>query len=265
MGNSSFVMRRQYAIIDLLKRKSTLSIAELSERFGVSEITIRRDVKRLEESGKVIRRYGSVRAVEHDDTSKYLHARDIQRKIAQSAAQLIKDNDIVFINSSSTAIEAVEFITASNVTVITNNGSALHKPHGSNVNLFLTGGSVHPHRHSLTGDSTMSFLSLVKAKKCILGCDGVSTEGGLTTNEFSEMQVNRMMLENAAKSIVTATSNKLGTTASFQYGSLDLVDMMVTDTRASNAQITALKFGGIKKVILADADARDDLTSLIGF
>ena len=263
--SSSFVARRQFAIIDLLKRKSTLSIAELAEEFGVSEITIRRDVKHLEECGKVIRRYGSICVAKHDDTNKYLQKQDTQRQIAQIAAKFVEDNDIIFINSSSTAIETLEYISATSVMVITNNGSVLNRPYGQNINVFLTGGAVHPLKHSLSGDSTLSFLSLVKAKKCILGCDGVSPEGGLTTNEFSEMQVNRMMLENATKSIVTVTSQKIGNTASFQYGSLDLIDIIVTDTNASNAQITALKFGGIKKVVLADANAKDDLISLVDF
>lgn len=263
MSSRSFVARRQNAIVDLLKRRNSISISELSDTFGVSEITVRRDIKHLEDEGKVMRRYGSVRTAEHDKTDGYLSKRDTQRQIAKMAAQFVEEGDVIFINTSSTAIATLEFINVPDVTVITNNGSAINQPFDSSIDVYLTGGKIGNRRSSLTGDSTLSFVTLVKAKTCILGCDGISPEGGITTNEFKEMQVNRMMLENSSKSIIVATSEKIGKTAHFQFGSLDLVDMFITDTRATNAQINLLKFGGIKRMSLANANSKDDFTSLI--
>ena len=121
-----------------------------------------------------------------------------------------------------------------------------------NVSLMLTGGEIRPPRTSLTGVGAISSIEKVTAAKCFLGCTGLSAEYGLTSATSPEPAVNAMMLERSKYHVILADSSKLGVTSSFQFGSADEIDLLITDTGATDTQVALLSMAGVKKILRVD-------------
>ena len=245
----SFVASRRSSIMSLLEQYRQVSVSDLADRFEVSSLTIRRDLDELEAQGLISRSYGMATLLDPLSTGLSSNQVTAKFKLAQAAAKLIKDGDTVFINTSSTAIKVLEFITAENITVVTNNGSVLAADYPPSMTVLVTGGEVRPAKKSLTGDFALASINQIRAAKCILGCSGISAERGLTTLVSNEMRVNSLMLKHSEQHIVLADASKLGVNSSFQYGLPADIDVLMTDESASISQVAALEAAGVRKVV----------------
>ncbi|MBF0900240.1 MAG: DeoR/GlpR transcriptional regulator [Atopobium sp.] len=245
----SFVASRRSSIMSLLEQYRQVSVSDLADRFEVSSLTIRRDLDELEAQGLISRSYGMATLLDPLSTGLSSNQVTAKFKLAQAASKLIKDGDTVFINTSSTAIKVLEFITAETITVVTNNGSVLAADYPPSMTVLVTGGEVRPAKKSMTGDFALASINQIRAAKCILGCSGISAERGLTTLVSNEMRVNSLMLKHSEQHIVLADASKLGVNSSFQYGSPADIDVLMTDESASISQVAALEAAGVRKVV----------------
>ena len=143
----------------------------------------------------------------------------------------------------------LEWIDAHDVTVVTNNGKALLLEDIHDLSIILTGGDIRPPRASMTGDTALECIQHITAAKCFLGCTGLSGEFGLTSATSPEPAINAQMLKRSRKHYVVADSSKLGTTSNFQFGSAEDIDLLITDTGATDEQIKELKAAGLKDVV----------------
>lgn len=251
--SKAYVASRRDAIIALLESQGQVSVSELAEHFGVSALTIRRDLDYLESQQVVSRQYGTATLLNplgRPSGSRQIRA---NRAIAREAARHVEDGDCIFLNASSTALGIIDFITAQDVTVITNNGKALLLEERPNVSILLTGGEIRPPKASMTGEVTLEMIRRVTATKCFLGLTGFSATYGLTSATAPEPAVNALMLERSKLHVVVADSSKMGLTSSFQFGSTDEVDLLITDTCATDAQVSRLEAYGVGEVIRVDA------------
>lgn len=249
---------RRDAIVALLESKGQAGVSELAEHFGVSTLTIRRDLEYLESQQIVSRQYGSAKLISpfgRPCGSRQLRA---NRAIAQEAARHVEDGDCLFINASSTALGVIGFITARDVTVITNNGKALLLDERPNVLMLLTGGEIRPPRSSLTGEVALDYIKRVTATKSILGLSGISASYGLTSATSPEPAINALMLERSREHIIVADSSKIGLTSSFQFGPVDEVDLLITDAGATDAQVAELVGSGVDKVVRVEASTHPE-------
>jgi len=249
----SFVEKRRDEIATLVERRGKISVNELAETFGVSPLTIRRDLAWLEEQSIVRRSYGMVTLVNpmgRPSGSKRIRA---NKAIAQVAAQFVEDGDSIFINTSSTAMGIIDYIEAKDVTVITNNSKAPRLPDRPNITVLLTGGEIREGRSSLTGALAVSCIERVSATKCFIGCSGLTPERGLTAATSPEPPVNALMIQQSEQHFVLADSSKLTYSAGFQFGTPDDVDVLITDDSATDAQVSALEDAGVGRIIRAHA------------
>ena len=153
--SKALVASRRDEITAILERRGQVSVAELAEHFDVSALTIRRDLDYLESQQVLTRQYGTATLLNpfgRPSGSRQIRA---NKAIAREAARHVEDGDCIFINTSSTALGLLEFITAQDVTVITNNGKALMLEERQNVSVLLTGGEIRPPRASMTGEIAM--------------------------------------------------------------------------------------------------------------
>lgn len=250
--SKAHVAGRRDALIALLESRGQATVAELAEHFDVSALTIRRDLDYLESQQVLSRQHGA--AVLLNPLGRPSGSWQIRsnRAIAREAARHVSDGDCIFINASSTALLVIDYITALDVTIITNNGKALLLDEAPNVTILLTGGEIRPPRPSMTGEIVLDYLRRVKATKCLLGATGVSASYGLTSATSPEPAVNALMIERSSERIVVADSSKIGLTSSFQFGSIDEVDLFITDAGASDEQVQELTDGGLGSVIRVD-------------
>ena len=249
----AYVRNRRDQIIATLEKRGTITVAELAERFEVSPLTIRRDLDYLEAHKVLAREYGTAKLLNPMGRPSGSHQIRAISAISRCAAGFVNDGDLILVNTSSTAIGILDHIEAQDVTCMTNMGKAvLLEKIRPNVSLLLTGGEIHPPSSSLTGAETISEISKVSAAKCFLGCTGISAEYGLTSATAPEPAVNAMMLERSKYHVVLADSSKIEVTSSFQFGSADEVDLLITDTGATDEQIARLTEAGVKKVVRVD-------------
>ncbi len=240
----NLVTQRREELHQILIDNSDMSIEELAERFHVAEITIRRDFVYLEKKSLIERHYGGYRVLKNQQNSELIeHCKD---RIARYAASLVENNDILFINTSSTAIKMLSYIHKKNVIVITNNGNAINTEFTSGVSVYLTGGELRYPKAALVGDFAMRNIQNMRASKCFIGCSGISCEIGMTTKNANEVNINRVMLENTVgRKFVLADHTKMGVVSSFVSGTVDHISEIITDELTPKTYIDSFAACGI--------------------
>lgn len=259
MKNSALLVEeRRNRILDILREEKKVKVAQLSSQMKVSEITIRRDLDLLEKENLVMRFHGGAQILEDPGSSLPIfnkkQAANMAKKdcIGRKTAELIEDDDVVFMNSGTTVLCVLKYITSNNVRVITNNAMAPSVDCSSRVGVILTGGECGRDTKSLAGDFAMTTISKVYATKCILGANGISANAGITTSIHQETSINNMMLQRCVgKRIVVADSSKIGRSVDFVTADIDAIDCLVTDSEADPAEVRRLENLGIE-VILVD-------------
>ena len=248
----SFVEQRRQTILRILREKGRAGVSELAEKLGISTLTVRRDLDELEGRGLVSRRYGEAVLVEGDEmlggSPAYSPCKVIKERIAKAAAALVDDNELLFVNTSTTALATVKHIKATGVTVVTNSihGQDLPVPEGGMV--LVTGGEVRPPRGVLSGEFALANIRSVAASTCFVGCGGISLTAGVTSTTQQEAIVNSLMVERSDRLVLLAASSKLGVSAGFSYADLSKVNLLITDKDATDEDIAVLLDAGIHEI-----------------
>ena len=202
-SSKSVIQKRQDKIMNHLQQFQSIDTLSLAKWLKVSEITVRRDLDQMAQKGLVERYFGGVRIARSETeqavpATSYCDQDCLKDAIAEMAAEMIDDKDVVFINSSSTAMRLVKFLKDKSVVIITNNAQMISMQHDRHVEIILTGGEVYGNKQALIGEFALNTLSKIKATKCVIGVSGISVKGGITSEVLPETAINQMMLKNAA-------------------------------------------------------------------
>ena len=177
----SSVDERRLEILKKIQAQDEIKVEQLAEEFGLSLMTVRRDLQFLESRQLITRFYGGATA---KLTSRPLtEAEEIQmyrQRIAQFATRFISSGDTLFINGSKTALDALNYLQVSGVHVITNNGAAIGRKYPPGVTVTLTGGE--PRDHVMVGDYVMRNLLNMTANKTFIGCAAITAQGEFCYN-----------------------------------------------------------------------------------
>lgn len=250
------ILLRQKNILQLLQKTQNVNVGELSRRFNVTTATIRRDLEALEEQGSIKRYFGGAKYIlppNIDVQYQTVKGNPTPAKmaIAKKAASMIEDNDILFLNSSSTALYILDFLTKVHASVITNNARALYSKYAEGIDLLLTGGEIYGNKQSLVGEFAISSIKKVTASKCFLGASGISAAGGVTSSIIQEVAVNQSMISQCSgPKIVVADSSKIGTRQSFFSYGLDMVTHLITDSAADPEELERIRRCGVETIIV---------------
>lgn len=260
MKNSlSKVNERRSEILTYLKERPSINNEQLAECLNTSTLTIRRDLQHLENQGVVRRFYGGAEIIGGSSLSAEVsHTEDMAEKsekkyrtcIARRAADLIEDGDIIFINSSSTALEILNYIEQKRVVVVTNNGRVLQMELPYNVEVMLTGGQVNHGKQSMVGDFASYVLKHISAVKCFLGVSGIYCKTGISTSIMQETFINKEMIKQTSGNVyVLAESTKISKPNNFSSGSISQINTLITDARIS--QLDKRKFEQVEVEVIA--------------
>ena len=143
-NNRKAVEERQSQILNLVRERGGISVEEIAHGFGISLMTVRRDLQTLEDQRKLKRTHGGAvpfgkNAGTDPDFGDVAFCR---AKLSEYAARFVEDGDVIFINGSRTALDMLEYVDGKHVTVYTNNGWALGRTFPENVTIHITGGEV---------------------------------------------------------------------------------------------------------------------------
>lgn len=261
------VESRREDLYSAIRENPMLRISELAERLGVSEPTVRRDLASLAEEKRIERFHGGARVSEHTPVDMVAERqtsflKDSSREmIAKYAASLVEDGDTIFINTSSTAINILKYITARNVTVVTNNGHALDMSVSADITVILTGGEMNRGKCSLTGEFALGNIRKVSAKKTFLGCSGITTENGMTTEILNEVELNQEMLRRTiGKAYILADHTKVGYDSSFVSCPLGKISNIITDDEADRGILLDFQNCGIEVTVVRGKEGKKEVS-----
>jgi len=264
MAKDLIPAQRRQKIIEYLRLHQIARSSFLSEMLNISEATIRRDLTWLEQHGILERTHGGAILTQRLQTeaiynsSEQAHPAEKQW-IARAAAEQVRNGDTIFLNNGTTTTQVMlqiqERSDLEQITVITNNVSAVIAARNANFEIVLTGGSFRPLSNSLVGRFAAGTLKQIYASKTILGVDGISLKYGCTSPISDEAEVMRLFVEQSCGPIiVVADHSKWGVVSHYQTVTIDQIDMLITDPGLPTESRKILEEQGIN-VVIASAES----------
>ena len=251
------VQTRRQNILKLIQEKGELTVEDIAEIFGVSTMTVRRDLQFMEERKMIYRVHGGAVALDKMSDVKIFNAPSIlyRERISKYAAQFISDGDRLFINGSRIALNMLRYVGDRRVFVYTNNGWAVEEKYPPNVTVCLTGGELK--NHVMVGDYVMRNLLSVNVDKIFVGCAAVYDDGEFRYDIPTEIGINESMVSRTDHIMyVLADHTKLQKreTRETFYGSssYDRKIVLVTDDKANPDIVEKLRNRNIEVVIAQD-------------
>lgn len=228
---------RRNAIVELINEKGTVSFSQLKEAFSqVSEMTLRTDLKYLDETRRILRIHGGARSVQvlagTDDTLNRKSIRNIpeKQKIAEKALTLVRADTTVFLDSgSTTTVLAKQFPDQSLLIYTTGLSCATELAALERPIVMLPGGRLNRFSQSVYGFSAIKELERVNFHQAFLGVMGFHIDAGFTCGNSDEAYLKAAAIRQSHQVVVLMDSSKVGVKSSFCFGTLSDVDVIVSD------------------------------------
>ena len=228
---------RRDAIVALVNEKSNITFAELKKRFPqVSDMTIRTDLKALDEAKRIVRVHGGAKSVEqvigNDDLLGKRAVRNVEAKqlIAEKAIKLVRPNTTVFIDSGSTTTLMANLFPDVQCVIFTNSlscGIELSKL--TKARVYIVGGLLNRNSLSVVGYSALKEMDPVNFDMAFLGATSYDEQLGFTCESAEDNAIKRMAISKSVQNIILMDASKLGRRGSFTIGKLNEVTDVVMD------------------------------------
>ncbi|WP_379161749.1 DeoR/GlpR family DNA-binding transcription regulator [Paenibacillus sp. sgz5001063] len=239
---------RKRIILQFVERNTRASVQELSQELEVSESTVRRDLKELEESRLLKRTHGgavSLQSVNFEAAVPYKADRflDEKQRIAQKAVEMIQDGDAILLDGGTTTLQIAKALRAfTNLKVITNSMIALNELKDChNIEVSITGGLLRQDTLAFVGPMTERSLEMVRVDKAFLGTNGLDLREGITTPNMLEAATKRKMISVAKQVILLADHSKIGQVSFCKVADLREMDHCILDRETPEGFIRGLK------------------------
>ena len=208
---------REETILSILQKTPTVDVKSLTKTLYVSEATLRRDLKKLEEKGLIVRSHGkivntSIYADKNEGFDIRLETASLTKKRIGNAVvkELVCDGDVVFLDASTTALCAVDALTKKNdVIVITSGIKTLTHLSKSDIKFYSTGGLAINSSYSFVGQTAIDTVKTFNANIAIISCHGLSASGYATDTSERENDVRRAMLNQSRRKVLLIDSSKI--------------------------------------------------------
>ena len=223
-------------ILAVLESEKYISAQKLSQMLFVSLPTIRRDLAELDRRNQIIRSHGGAKAIEPEhvvaplDFRKSLHSTQ-KRKLCQAAANLVSDNEIIFIDSSTTTLQMADFLVEKkNITVITNGISLAVLLINKGIKTYCTGGEIFQNSLAHFGSFAEDFIRRFNIDTMFFSCHGVNDSGMLTDPSLPETQIRRAAINQSKKTVFLCDKSKFSLSTPYNLISIKEVDYIITDS-----------------------------------
>jgi DeoR/GlpR family transcriptional regulator of sugar metabolism len=256
MSPGLFLQERRGQIITLLEQVGRVSVADLGERFGVSQATIRTDLDALAAQGLLVRTHGGAIAPDRSDLELSFDVRRRLRStqkhhIGAAAASMVEDGEAIALDASTTALAlATQIKGRRELTVITNGiFIALALLDAPGITVLMPGGFLRRDSVSLVGAEGHEFIKQFNLEKGFFGGKGLTLEEGLTDVNSAEVAIKRSLVAEAKQVIAIVDSSKWGRVGFASFASIDQVDYVITDEGAPPDMVAALREAGVDVII----------------
>lgn len=251
-------------ILALLSDRESVSLVEFSDALGVSPATVRRDLADLDYQRLLRRTHGGATVIdsraELPVALRDTQFLDAKRAIAAQAAMLIppERHAVALSGGSTTAQVARTLSNHRDLTIITNSLTiATLVTSYPQLKVIMTGGSLRPQSLELVGILAENTFNAINVGTAILGTDGVTAAGGVTTHDETEARTNHAMVMHAQRTIVVADGSKIGRLAMARVAEIDQVHALVTDDTADPDALAEIERAGVTVYVVSTTGKRD--------
>lgn len=251
-------LERRQTITTILKKRGSLRVTEMSERLGVSEVTLRKDLATLEEMGVLERSHGGAVLADQTDVGGLLSMRKrtasaAKQNIARAARNLLTHGETIYIDSGSTCTELARLVVDMELRVVSNALDILlllaDQP---GIALHATGGAFRHHAGSFIGPDAEDVVSRMYFDHAFVGATGVSADGRFSSQNSIEAQLKRRVIASATTSVILADATKVGRNAFSEFSTMSDVDILITDSATDSETVAAFRAEGLDVIVAED-------------
>ncbi len=239
MGDSMPENRRR-EINAYLQSRGVVTIAELAAHFpGVSGMTIRRDLEKLESEGELVRIRGGARSLanlslirEAAYTQRSAENYDAKSVIADKAARLVSPGLSLYIDAGTTCMAFAKRLDTENLFVLTPAPNvAIELARNPQITVMMTGGQLNRDTFTLTGFNAVEYVKTLNIQIAFMGASAFSLRDGFTCGYFQEAELKKLIIRKAQKVVVLMDSSKFGQCLPYTFARVSSVDALVTDAK----------------------------------
>lgn len=253
-----FMEERQKGILDILRREGKITVAEITEVYGISDESARRDLRQLEAQGLCKRTHGgavlptqvSVRPpVDRDYTRMEIY--ENYDRIAETAAGYIRENDCLYLTGGSFGYIMLRYLPKDfHYIIVTNSVDVAQGLRAfGNAEVYLAGGKMRQ-SGSLVDSLAAAFISRMHFDLCFLTGAGLTASFGLTNGTDETAAFQRIVLDNSRKRILLLPASKIGTDSFIKVCDAERFHTVITDWDCPTEEITALEERGVEMVVV---------------
>jgi DeoR family fructose operon transcriptional repressor len=247
---------RQIEILEIVNRKSKVSVYELSKKFNVSEATIRRDLNFLKTKKMIIKTHGGALKVgdiefEHPLKERKLLNLDKKETIAKLASTFIVDNDTIFISGGTTTTPILKYFKSYKyIRVLTNSIEVCYElSKFIGIELTVIGGELRKDSLVTAGQSTINYLNDFNVNKLFVSVNGIDIKAGLTTPNPLDAETIKKMIKISKTKILLIDSTKFGKVYFTKISPINAFDIIITDDQIDKTYLESLKKQNINTCI----------------
>lgn len=253
--------QRRERIREMVAQQRYVRVADLSSRFGVSEVTVRADLERLAADGKVDRvRGGAVgtrTALENTFAHQLGDHAEEKEAIGRVAADLLDTSESVFMDSGTTTTAMARSLSARaelhGIVVVTNSLPVALELEDAipPLQVIVTGGTLRPLQHSLVDPMSGLVVDQLHVDTTVLGCTGLDATAGVTNINVPESAVKQQWHRKSGRTILLADGSKLGVTTLARVCPVEELDLVVTGVSAPDDVVGQLRKLGVSVIVAA--------------
>lgn len=240
-----FAEERKAEILQLTESGEPVKVGDLSQRFDVSESTIRRDLQELENAGLIQRTHGGAISIQSNFELSYQEKRiryyDEKQRIAKASAKMVKDGETVFLDTGTTTLQIALALRGKAITVATNSMDIAQVfAEEPQVEVIVLGGSLRKGIRSLVGFLTNEMLAMLHFDKVFLAANAVDPDLGVSTPNLIEAETKRNMVSAGKEVILVVDHSKLWEKSMSKVCSLSEIDVLLTDDGVDQGEVKRL-------------------------
>lgn len=242
---------RQHQIMEIIVKKGSVTVTELSETLETSESTIRRDLNELDDKGLLKKVFGGavLKSVSFESSDIEVESRASQNHsakeiIAKTAASMIKDGDFVYLDAGTTTELMIPYINAKNVVFVTNGFVHAKKLSLFGFKTFILGGEIKISTEAVIGTEVIRQLEKYNFTKGFFGVNGISISSGLTTPDIREANIKEKAFQHCLEKIVLADSTKFSQISCVRFASFE-------DAKIITDKIDGVEFSNCNNILEA--------------
>jgi DeoR/GlpR family transcriptional regulator of sugar metabolism len=245
--------QRKKAILEALERDGQVLAKALAEAFGVSEDTVRRDLREMAGEGLLQRVHGGALPASPaiaDFAHRQSIESDAKRAVAKAAAEMIGDGQVVIVDGGTTAVQLARYLPLTlRATVVTHSpGIAVELVAHPSIEVVVIGGRLFKHSVVTVGAAALEALSHIRADVFFMGVTGVHASAGFSTGDLEEAYMKRALAAHAAETVVLASSDKINAASQYKIGEISMASTIVVERNTPSSLTDPLAAAGVSIV-----------------